>query len=165
MFWLVLTSLLCFGSPAHDFHISRSEINYDVQSGDIQIAIHVFIDDFETALAASGVKKLNLCTKKESLDADLAMERYINKKLVFSIGGKIHSAKFIGKETSEDLMAVWCYLENSGMKNTHQMSIENKVLLEVFNDQKNIMDFTVNKKKKSFAIFDIKKFSEVVYIK
>jgi hypothetical protein len=57
-------------------------------------------------------------------------------------------------------MAVWCYLEIEGLKNLSFLDIENKILTEVFNDQKNIVDFTVDKKKKHFTIFDNKKIKE-----
>lgn len=67
----------------------------------------------------------------------------------------------LGKEASEDLMAVWCYFEISGYKNLRQVKIENKILTELFNDQKNIVDVTVDKRKKGFAIFDTKRIEEI----
>ena len=46
------------------------------------------------------------------------------------------------------------------MRGIKTIEIENKILTELFNDQKNIVDFTVNKKKMFFTIFDDKKVTE-----
>lgn len=144
----------------HDFHLSRCEINYETATGDIQIAAHVFIDDLELALKKSGIHTLYICTPKESEKTHAAIEAYMNQKLSFYVNGKKLVPVMLGKEASDDLMAVWCYFEISGNKNLRQVKIENKILTELFNDQKNIVDFTVDKRKKGFAIFDSERFEE-----
>ncbi|MFZ1748775.1 MAG: DUF6702 family protein [Saprospiraceae bacterium] len=150
------------GSQAkHDFHISRCEVNYDTKSGDIQIAAHIFIDDLEDGLAHMGKKNLYLCTDKESASGEEAIHQYINQKLVIKIDNITRPSELLGKEVSKDKMAVWCYLEIKGHKNLHSLQMDNKLLLEIFSDQKNIIDFTVDKKKKHFVILDIKNHSEV----
>lgn len=146
----------------HDFHISRTEINYDQKTHEIQIAAHLFIDDFESALVKSGSPKLYLCTPKEDQSTDGAIEKYLNNKMKVIIAGKPINATFLGKETSSDKMAVWCYLEISNVKNISDLTIENKLLNEIYNDQKNITDFTVNKKRKAFIIFDSDKTQEKI---
>jgi hypothetical protein len=77
------------------------------------------------------------------------------------VAGKVVKLTFLGKETSKDKLAVWCYLEATGLKNISALDIENIILTELYNDQKNIVDFTVDKKKKHFTIFDTKKVKEV----
>lgn len=149
-------------SLSHDFHISRTEINYDNKTHEVQIAVHLFIDDFESALVKSGSPKLHLCTPKEHQTTDEAIEKYLNSKMKVYIGAKPITATFLGKETSTDKMAVWCYLEISNVKNISELTIENKLLNELFNDQKNITDFTVNKKRKAFVIFDSNKTQEKI---
>jgi hypothetical protein len=147
-------------SVMHDFHLSRCEINYETATGDIQIAAHVFIDDLELALKKSGIHSLYICSPRESEKAHAAIEAYIHQKLAFYVNGKKLVPVMLGKEASDDLMAVWCYFEIPGNKNLHQVKIENKILTELFNDQKNIIDFTVDKRKKGFAVFDTKRFEE-----
>ena len=70
-----------FKSNCHDFHISRTEINYDQKTHEVQIAVHIFIDDFESALVKSGSPKLHLCTPKEDQSTDNAIEKYLNNKM------------------------------------------------------------------------------------
>ncbi|MFZ1524138.1 MAG: DUF6702 family protein, partial [Saprospiraceae bacterium] len=55
-------------NTAHDFHLSRCEINYETTSGDVQIAAHIFLDDLENAIALTGRKGLFIATAKESKD-------------------------------------------------------------------------------------------------
>ena len=146
---------------SHDFHISRCEINYEKKTGDLQIAAHIFLDDLEATLNKLGKKQLFLCTPKESAEGDVAIEQYINQKLILKVGGKVVKLSLLGKETSKDKLAVWCYLEAPGLKNMSAFDIENSILTELYNDQKNIVDFTVDKKKKHFTIFDTNKVKEV----
>jgi len=161
--WSLHPLLVLFTSPpvAHDFHLSRCEINYETASGDIQIASHIFIDDLELALEKTGVRSLFICTPKESEKANGAIEAYVKQKLSIYVNGKKLIPVMLGKEASDDLMAVWCYFEIPGYKDVHQVKIENKILTEVFNDQKNIVDITVDKRKKGFAIFDTKRSQEI----
>jgi len=151
-----------FNAKSHDFHISRTEINYDQKTHEVQIAVHLFIDDFEGALVKSGSPKLHLCTPKEDQSTDDAIEKYLNNKMKIYVAGKPITATFLGKETSTDKMAVWCYLEISNIKPISELAVENKLLNEIFNDQKNITDFTVNKKRKAFFIFDSEKTLEKI---
>ena len=145
----------------HAFHISRTEINYDVQTGDIQIASHMFIDDLESGMALSGIKDLKLCSPKEKPEADRMLEQYVNSKLNITLNGVIMPAKLIGKEQSKDLLAVWCYLEISNVKNVRQLSIENIILIDLYSDQKNITEVTKNKKRLLFTIFDSNKTKDI----
>ena len=101
-----------------------------------------------------------ISTAKESKYCDEVIENYINKNLTLKVNGKFYTTEMIGKELSKDKIAVWCYLEIAGMRGIKTIEIENKILTELFNDQKNIVDFTVNKKKRFFTIFDDKKVTE-----
>ena len=81
-----------------------------------------------------------------------AIERYGNQKLSMKVSGNVVKLKFLGKENAKDKLVVWCYLEATGLKNISALDIENIILTELYNDQKNIVDFTVDQKKKHFAL-------------
>jgi hypothetical protein len=144
----------------HDFHISRCEINWDQKSGDIQIAAHIFIDDLETALMWRGVTGLRIGTETEKSDADRFITSYFSQKLVFREEVKTLPFVLVGKEVSNDKMAIWCYLEVPAQKHLKSLTVENSLLTEVFPDQKNIVELTMNGKRKGFVILDGKKKSE-----
>ncbi len=144
----------------HDFHISRCEINWDEKSGDLQIAAHIFIDDLESAFQWKGVKGLKIGSDKESKDADRHITSYLSQHLRCKDQNSALTFSFLGKEISEDKMAVWCYMEVSAQKQINKLTIENSLLTEIFPDQKNIVEFTVNGKRRGFVILDRKKKTE-----
>lgn len=140
----------------HEFHISRCEVNYTKKDKALQFSIHLFIDDLEDALSNSGHKSLKLCTPSENVNSEQYIQKYINDKVKIAVNGKNLALEMLGKETSKDKMAVWCYLEVTNITELKNLTIDNKLLLEVFNDQKNIVVFTIENKKSTFFIFDHK---------
>ncbi len=154
--YCILALYVPVNTALHDFHVSRCEINYVTKSGDLQISAHIFIDDLEKTLQLSGQNHLYILTNKESKDADSAILKYIQSKLTIQSGNQILRLKYVGKEASDDNMAVWCYFEVSNVNNIKSLQITNTILLELFDDQKNIIDFTIDNKKKNFTILDTK---------
>jgi len=163
-FFLIISLLLnpYLGKKvAHDFHISRCEINYETTSGDVQISAHIFIDDLEDAIKSTNKKQVYIGTSKEIADCNLMIESYIKNKLKISSGNKQLSYSILGKEVTADKLAVWCHFEVLGIKNIKSLHVTNTILTEIYNDQKNIVDFTVDNKKKGFTIYDTKKTEEL----
>ena len=123
----------------HEFHLSKCTIDYKEAEKSIQISLHVFIDDLEQALEEQGLEKLYIGTEKESKEADAYLKKYFDQRLAISINGKDDKErKFLGKETSEDLTAIWCYIEITEVKKLESIVVKNQILQEIFDDQKNI---------------------------
>jgi len=137
---ILLFCTYLFVSPAliHDLHMSNCEIEYKAEESVIQISLRVFIDDLEAALVKRGTENLYLCTKKEHSEAENYITEYISEMFKIYVDGKEIPHKFIGKEMSEDLAAVWCYLEINNISINTALSIENQVLMDLFDDQRNL---------------------------
>ena len=123
----------------HEFHVSKCLVEYKAEKKEIQVSMNIFIDDLEVALTEMGVDSLYIGTDKEASTAD----EYINKYLehTFSVG--INATKnttwlFLGKEISEDLSSIWCYMRIDASEDIEQLYIKNSILLETYEDQKNI---------------------------
>ena len=129
-------------SPLHDFHVSKCLIEYNPTEQAIQISLHMFIDDLEYALEQKGHKGLFLCTPKEKENANKILTAYLTRKLSLEVNNSKPTFEFIGKEVSDDLSGVWCYLEITNIKELKALSVHNSLLLEVFDDQKNIVSLT-----------------------
>ena len=114
----------------------------------------IFIDDLETALAASGHAGLFICTEKEAPDAETYIGDYLNNNLIISVDGVNQQFEFLGKEVSEDLQAVWCYMEIVDIQCNEAISVENNVLLEIFDDQKNIVRLNMDSGEKAMFILE-----------
>jgi len=139
----IILTLSSFLSPeAHDFHVSKCLVEYNEEQAALQISLHLFIDDLEDALSRRGHDQLFICTKRESELADSLIHQYLADRLQLKVNNSKAQFQFIGKEISDDLMAAWCYLEITGVQELNQLEVSNRILLEVFDDQKNILSVT-----------------------
>ncbi len=144
----------------HPIHISRTEVNFSTKDKEIQVAAKIYIDDFELAIKQKTNKELKIFTPKERNDADKVIEDYITQKLHIVVDGKLAKLTVQGKESSEDHLAVWVYLSTKVAAVPTNMTIECLYLYEIYTDQKNMVDVTVDGRKKKFLILDTKQFSE-----
>ena len=123
----------------HEFHLSKCTIDYKEDQKAIQISMHIFIDDLEQALEAQGVDSLYIGSEKEAETTDKYIANYLEQRLEININDSDKfEQNFIGKETSDDLTAVWCYVEITGVKKLRSIHVKNQILQEIFDDQKNI---------------------------
>jgi hypothetical protein len=145
-------------SVSHDIHLSKTDIIYNQQTESIEITLHIFIDDLESVLAMQGHSGLKICTPKESENAESLIAAYLKKNLKISTGGSDLEWNFLGKEISEDLFAVWCYMEIEKPELAKELIVEVNLLNELYDDQKNIVKIEYDKNHKDFFLFDKKKF-------
>ncbi len=156
----ILFSLILFFSAAsvdiaHDIHLSKSEINYISAQDKLEISLHLFLDDLEMSLEDYGAKDLMLCTKNEHEDGESYMLAYLRDHFSFIQDDQAIAIDFIGKEQSEDLIAVWCYIEIQ-IDPSKDLYHQNLILLDKYDDQRNIISFKVDGKRSVFDILDHK---------
>lgn len=160
MIHIIFSLLLAFlPSTAHEFHVSKCEVEYVKEERSVQISLQIFIDDLELAMKNAGSENLFLCTKKEHPEANDFIKAYLSTVFKINVDGQEMDYDYLGKEMSEDLAAVWCYLEISNTDINTSFRIENKVLMETFPDQKNLVKVKLSKTTKEHYLFDTKDFS------
>ncbi len=137
----------------HDFHLSKTEVHFNEHAQSLEITMHLFIDDLELAMGAQGMKDLYIATEKERADADGLIGKYIASAFELRVNDQMVTLNFLGKEESEDLIAIWCYLEKKEVTDIQSISIKNSLLTEIYDDQKNMVSFKGNGIKK-FWLFD-----------
>ena len=124
----------------HDFHLSKCIVEYDQEKEMVQISMQIFIDDLESALLELDAKDLFIGTEKEHAETNRYISQYLNQRFHIQINETDHdSINFIGKEVSEDMTSVWCYLEILEIPYISKLYVKNGVLQETFSDQKNIV--------------------------
>ncbi len=146
--------------PKHPFHISKFDLVYNSKEKTWQITGHLFIDDLETALQKQGIDKLFLCSNKEAPKAQEYVAQYLKQHFSIEINEKTIEWTFLGKETSDDLKAVWCYMEIKNATLPQTILIKNNVLTEVFGDQKNMISVTTENQQKGYFILTARKTKE-----
>ncbi len=148
----------------HDLHLSKMDLKYDTEDKALQIVINVFVDDLEAALLERGSDNLKILTEKEAVETDSLILDYFYDMLDLEIDGETVNLTFIGKESSEDFMAAWCYLEVSELDDIQHLSLSNRVLLDLFEDQRNVVTIKKDRKRVASFIFDdVKQVEEVTF--
>jgi hypothetical protein len=129
----------------HEYHLSRTTLNYDSQSHTYQFTINIFIDDLTKCLEKQGHKNLNI-GGKEASNTDAVIEAYLRTHLIL-MEEKAIPYTYLGREFSDDQIALYIYLESAESPARKNLAIKNSLLLEEFDDQKNIIDVTKDKKR------------------
>lgn len=145
-------------ADVHEFHVSKVDIRYNTSASTLELTLHVFIDDLEKAMKKSGYLIQPLQTGTENQETDDAIARYLREKISISINQKPVKLDYLGKEEAESFDASYIYLEVKNVKNIQIISIDNKLLLDVFTDQKNMVAVYKDKNMLDFSICDHKDF-------
>jgi len=139
---LLILSLFFLEVPlteVHEFHVSRARIEYAADAQEWQISLHVFIDDLEKALAEKGKTELFLGTAREQASADEYLESYLRRYFRLYNGEQELQWEWLGKETSDDLTAFWIYLYVPNAHPDLPLRVQNKILLDMYGDQQNMV--------------------------
>lgn len=145
----------------HDIHVSKCEIQWNESASTLEVATQIYLDDLQKALSKQGADDLHLCTDREVKNADTYLKQYLDKRFAITIDGKAISSSFIGKEPSEDQIAVWCYLELKVPADFKQLKVKYDVLMDIYDDQKNILVLKI-KGKNGYLLFNTKHAEETV---
>lgn len=138
----------------HEFHLSKCDIHYSKDDSALQISLRIFIDDLEAAIAqVLKEENLKLCTDKEIESADSIMVAYLKTTFKITVDENLSDLQYVGKEVSEDLLAVWCYFEIPDISPQENIQVENKILIETFEDQSNMVSMKYSKEKKEHFMF------------
>ncbi len=149
---VLLPFLLASSTLVHDFHLSKTDVHYKTEQEALQLTVHTFIDDTE-----AGLKELENLDYKffESTEHELTdsiFSVYLKENISIVIDGVEQEFVYLGKEASDDIQGVYSYLEVEGLSSFENITIRNSILMDQFDDQKNIINFKVDNKSKAFHI-------------
>lgn len=140
---------------AHDFHLSKTDIAYDLDRHRYEMTMHIFINDLGLGIKASGVKdKLFLATNNEDPRADSIIAAYIKDHFSFIVDENRVQLEFLGKEMSDDYSAFWIYMQSEKTSIPHHsLIVRNALLTDVYDDQQNILILDLPRQQKKHFIF------------
>ena len=134
--------------PAHEFHASVTQMQYNPKERVFEISIRVFTDDFEKALSAASNTKVSLDEKGDKYD--LLIEKYVQAHFGYQTPQKQPKPfKYVGHETEVD--ANWIYLEMPYAEPFRGGVLKQNVLMELFDDQVNMVNIQYQGQKKTFV--------------
>lgn len=147
---LLIIPAILSSFAAHKFYVSITKIEHSVENQSIQIINTMFIDDIEDVLQQRYDPSLILGAEVETKDVEELMQQYIMLKLKIEINGEAVNLEYVGHKYEADVVKT--YLEVSDVSEVKSIQIENKLLMEVFEEQQNIIHYKRNKKRKSIML-------------
>ncbi len=150
LFLLFLPLLIVIG--VHKFYVSVTNVEYYDKGKALQITSRVFIDDFEKALEERYEVKTLLGTSEEIQNADVFIQKYLKAKFLVKINGEIVQYQFLGKKYDNDIMICFLEIPEIALEQLNTIEIQNELLMDIYEEQKNILHFKILDKKKSFVL-------------
>ncbi|WP_461071637.1 DUF6702 family protein [Spirosoma horti] len=143
---ILLVSLMA-SRPAHDFHASVTQMQYNPKERVFEISIRIFTDDFEKTLTEAYKSKVNLNGPAKQ---DPLIEKYVQSHFSYVNSQKqTKPIKYIGYEVETD--AHWIYLEMPFAEPLRGSLLKQNVLMEMFDDQVNMVNVQYQGHKKTFV--------------
>lgn len=133
--------------PAHDFHASMTQMQYDSNGRTFEISIRLFTDDLEKVLSQEANAAVRL--DKDS-NSDAIIEKYVRSHFAYTTPQKqLKTLKYVGHEVEAD--ANWIYLEMPYPEPFRGGVLKQNALMEMFDDQVNMVNIQYQGQKKTFV--------------
>ena len=136
----------------HEYFFSHTDIVETEES--FQISSHIFIDDLESMFQEKGFNELYIGTPRENETVDSLLNAYLAQVIQLDINDQRGQWEWIGKEVSEDLMALWIYLEIPKRAPTATIALNIQTLTKHIEAQKNIVNLDLLNQKRKYLLFD-----------
>lgn len=136
-FFFAFVFLTSFTAGDHETYLSVTEVEYNEEGRNLQIVSRVFIDDFENVLSKRYQQDISLSYKKDLETNKALIAKYLNQKLRINIDGKPKKLNFLGSKF--DANQVVLFIEVNDVEDFEKVKVENLVLTDLFDSQKNIV--------------------------
>ncbi len=144
---IALFSIFIF-SFTHKFYVSVFIIEHNETNKTLEITTQVFVDDMEMVLRNKNIE-LDIYSTSDIISDSLIKDYF---KSVFRIkrNSEILEYEFLGKELLDDILN--CYIEVRDINYKDSLIIQNKLLIDLYDSQKNIIHFRGKNENKSFLM-------------
>ncbi len=133
-------------APAHVFYVSIARVKWNVDDARLDVSVRIFTDDLEEAIVAEGGPRLRLWTDQAHADRDRYVSDYLTSRLAFRINGADRQLTYAGMEDALDATA--CLVQITDVESVDTIEVENRILIEMFDTQANVMRFEIGGEKK-----------------
>jgi hypothetical protein len=150
-------------AQSHPFHATITSFDCNRNNKRVEITIKIFTNDLEKAIARQEKSDIQIDSGNNSLMIDTLIYNYIKNHLSISFNDKRMQLSWVGKEFDNDI--TWCYLEISNVDKFSRTTIliENRLFLELFDDQLNICHFYCGEKPETLMLHKENYYGEINY--
>ena len=152
LFLLFFTFSLSSFVDSHKFYVSVTNIEHSEKDNALQITSRIFIDDLENVIQERYGVTLNLATDKELEAADDYIAKYFRQKFVVMLDGEVLPYQFLGKKYDNDVTICYLELPEAHLGERKTLAVENDLLTDIFEEQKNIVHVKLKGNKRSFVL-------------
>jgi len=149
----ILVLFLWLSAPVlHPLHLSVCNIEVDDEKKVMRVTIKVFTDDLENAVLKKTGTKVSL-TDTEVLDrkSDSLVNEYIQSCLVLSFDDDTKlKLDYLGRMTTDDSQKILFQVYD--FERLDRIRVQNKVLCDLFDDQKNLVFVVYNEDNKAYSL-------------
>ncbi|WP_020566927.1 DUF6702 family protein [Neolewinella persica] len=137
---MLLLSILLALLPAHDYHVSKTNVRYVADKNQVQVEMHLFVEDLEKDMMASGAPEaLEIGTKRQHEDAERYLLSYLEKHFTVNWNGLDLPLEVVGYELADDLHGLWIYQLADVAGPPAEVVLKSTLLTGTYADQKNIV--------------------------
>jgi hypothetical protein len=134
----------------HPLHISVTNIDYAKNEGQIDISVKLFRDDFELVLYQKYQQQINFEDGPSQVTTDSIIGRYVEDN--FKLEVDRHKVKLILKDKKIEEGSVWLNYMIDVNHKVGELKIENSLLTDLYNDQKNLVIVNFGTQHKGFTL-------------
>ena len=127
-------------------------MNFNEEKAAFEIIGRYFIDDMQEVLQMRYDKELSLDPEQLSPNVDFYLERYFAQKFDLRLNEQKQNLNYVGKTFKGDQIVILLQSEAIDDLNGKPLEIENKVLMELFEEQKNLVHLRISNLKKSAVL-------------
>ena len=130
---------------AHRFYASLAQVEHTADHR-LEVSIRFFPDDLEAALRKSTGRTVAVENTKEFA---AAFEPWLNAAFSLQAGSRTSAFKYVGLEAQVEV--AWVYVEAPWTESLERSSMKNVLMLDLFPEQKNTVNFVEGKKRSSMV--------------
>ena len=130
----------------HVFYVSVTRVKWHAEEARLDVTVRIFTDDLEEAIVAAGGPRLRLWTGQAHEDRDRHVADYLAARLAFRVNGEDRQLAYAGMEDALDATA--CLVQITDVGRVESIEVENRILIDMFDTQANVMRFDVAGEKK-----------------
>lgn len=130
----------------HPVHVSSTQVDLSRDERSLEVTIRIFTDDLEEALKAAGTPVL--VGKSPAAAVDSALSRYLRAHVQFELDARgLVPLRMVGHEREEEATLVFLDVALAAVPS--RMAVAQRVLLDRFDDQTNLLHVRFGTKKRS----------------
>ena len=157
-FLILIFTLTAF---SHKFYVSITQIDYNPNKKQLQIATRYFIDDIEKAIANKYQEKIYIDAKTMKEHQKKLLEQYLLSGYLIQINNKKQPLNYLDFEIENDVLIV--YFTINQVKKIKKLDIKINTLYEIISTQQHIIHTHIGDKKCSLLLTEDNKYQTCKY--